>query len=71
MHGVFHVVFVCVFHVCDYVIVCFKLCGRTYTRYDVYGKYDCAGNYIHGKMYIGKKEILRLGNITLGVRKMK
>ena len=24
------------------VILCFKLCERTYTRYDVYGNYDCA-----------------------------
>ena len=21
---------------------CFKLCGRTYTRHEVYGNYDCA-----------------------------
>ena len=26
----------------DCVILCFKLCGRTYTRYDVYENYDCA-----------------------------
>ena len=41
MHGVFHVVFRYVFHVCDCVIVCYKLHGKTYTRYDVYGKCDC------------------------------
>ena len=41
MHGVFHVVFGYVFHVCDCVIVCYKLRGKTYTRYDVYGKCDC------------------------------
>ena len=35
MHGVFHVVFGYVFHVCDCVIVCYKL------WYDVYGKCDC------------------------------
>ena len=40
MHGVFHVVCGYVFHVCDCVIVCYKLCGKTYTRYDVYGKCD-------------------------------
>ena len=26
----------------DCVILCFKLRGRTYTRYDEYGNYDCA-----------------------------
>ena len=26
----------------DCVILCFKLRGRTYTLYDVYGNYDCA-----------------------------
>ena len=75
MHGVFHVVFGCVFHVCDCVIVCYKLHGKTYTRYDVYEKYDCAviawENYMHGVMYIGKRWMLRLEIITLGVRKMK
>ena len=59
MHGVFHVVFEYVFHVCDCVIVCYTLHGKTYTLYDVYGKFDCAvivrENYIHGLMYIGKK----------------
>ena len=25
----------------DCVVLCFKLHGRTYTRYDVYGNYDC------------------------------
>ena len=60
MHGVFHVVFGYVFLVCDCVIVFYKLCGKTYTRYDVYGKCDCVviarENYIHGIMYIGKKK---------------
>ena len=37
MHGVFHVVFEYVFHVCDYVIVCYKLRGKL----------------IHGMMYMG------------------
>ena len=37
MHGVFHVVFEYVFHVCDYVIVCYKLRGKP----------------IHGMMYMG------------------
>ena len=41
MHSVFHVVFGYVFYVCDCVIVCYKLRGKTYTRYDVYGKCDC------------------------------
>ena len=26
----------------DCVILCFQLRGRTYTRFDVYGNYDCA-----------------------------
>ena len=26
----------------DCLILCFKLRGRTYTRYDVYENYDCA-----------------------------
>ena len=37
----------------------FKLCGRTYTRTDVYGNYDCAVSaqeyYMHGLMRIGKR----------------
>ena len=37
MHGVFRVVFGYVFHVCDYVIVCFTLRGKL----------------IHGMMYMG------------------
>ena len=37
MHGVFHVVFGYVFHVCDYVIVCYTLRGK----------------FIHGMMYMG------------------
>ena len=28
-------------HVFDHVILCFKLRGRTYTRYDVYENCDC------------------------------
>ena len=73
MHGVFHVVFDYVFHVCDCVIVCYNLHRKTYTRYDVYGKCDCVviawENYMHGIMYIGKSGMLRLGTITLGVGK--
>ena len=37
MHGVFHVMFGYVFHVCDCVIVCYTLCGK----------------HIHGMMYKG------------------
>ena len=48
---------------------------KTYTRYDVYGKCYCVviarENYRHGIMYIGKSGMLRLGTISLGVRKMK
>ena len=38
MHGVFHVVFEYVFHVCDCVIVCYKLRGKLYTWHNVYRK---------------------------------
>ena len=76
MHGVFRVVFGYVFHVCDCVIVCYTLHRKLInTRYDVYGKCDCVviaqENYMHGIMYIGRSGMLRLGTITLGVRKMK
>ena len=37
MHGVFHIVFGYVFHVCDCVIVCYTLRGK----------------HIHGMMYMG------------------
>ena len=55
MHGVFRVVFGCVFHVCDCVIVCYTLRGKL----------------IYSMMYIGRSGMLRLGTITLRVRKMK
>ena len=75
MHGVFRVVFGYVFHVCDYVIVCYTLRGKLIHGYDVYGKCDCVviarENYMHDIMYIGRSGMLRLGTITLGVRKMK
>ena len=39
--------------------LCFKLRERSYTRYDVYGNYDCAVSaqeyYMHGLMRIGKR----------------
>ena len=48
---------------------------KTYTRYDVYEKCDCVviarENYMHDIMYIGSSGMLRLGTITLMVRKMK
>ena len=72
MHGVFHVVFGYVFHVCDCVL---HIACKTYTRYDVYGKCDCMviarENYMHGILYIGRSGMPRLGTITLGVWKMK
>ena len=52
----------------------YKLREKTYTRYDVYGKCDymviAQENSTHGIMFIGKSGMLRLGTITLGVRKM-
>ena len=76
MHGVFHVVFRYVFHVIDCVIVCYTLRGKhIHGMIYIYGKCDCMvialENYMHGMMYIGKSGMLRLGTITLGVRKMK
>ena len=51
--------------------LCFKLRERSYTRYDVYENYDCAISsqefYMHGLMRIGKRRMLRLGTITLGI----
>ena len=39
--------------------LCFKLRGRSYTRYDVYGNYVCAVSaqeyYMHGLMRMGKR----------------
>ena len=39
--------------------LCFKLRESSYTRYDVYGNYDCAVStqeyYMHGLMHIGKR----------------
>ena len=53
------------------VIVCYKLHGKTYTRYDIYVKCDYVvivrESYMHGIMYIGRSGMLRLGTITLGV----
>ena len=63
--------FLDVFHVCDYVIVCYKLHGKTYTRYDVYGKCDCMVIARWRNVYRKKNGMLRLGTITLGVYKMK
>ena len=48
---------------------------KTYTWYDVYGKCNCVviarENDMNGIMYIRISGMLRLGIITLGVRKMK
>ena len=48
---------------------------KTYTTYDVYRKCDCVviarENSMHDILYIGRSGMLRLGTITLGVRKMK
>ena len=41
MHGVFHVVFGYVFHVCDCVIMCYTLRGKL----------------IHGMMYMGNVNV--------------
>ena len=68
----FHVVFRYVFHVCDCIIVYYKLRGKTYTQYDVYGKCDYVVIAQWHNVYRKKKgEMLRLGTITLGVQKTK
>ena len=67
MHGVFHVVFGYVFHVCDFVIVCYTLCGKHIHGMMYMGnviawllrrkkKSIYIYIYIHGKMYMGKVE---------------
>ena len=65
----FHVIFGYVFHVCDCVIVCYNLRGKTYTRYDVYGKCDCVviarKNIYMGIMCIGKKWNAKVRNYNL------
>ena len=71
MHGVFHVVFRYVFHVCDCVIVCFTLRGKLIHGMMYMGKVIAWENSMHGIMYIGRSGMLRLGTITLGVQKMK
>ena len=71
MHGVFHVVFGYVFHVCDCLIVCYTLRGKLIHGMMFMGNVIAQENYMHGIMYIGKSGMLRLGTITLGVRKMK
>ena len=48
--------------------MCYKLCEKTYTLYDVYGKCDCVvitGNYMHGIMYIGKKWNVKVRNYNI------
>ena len=41
--------------------MCFKLCERSYTRYDVYGNYVCTVSaqeyYMHDLMRMGKKKV--------------
>ena len=75
MHGVFHVVFGYVFHVYDCVIVCYTLLGKHIHGMTYMGNvisWLLRGKlYIHGIMYIGKRGMLRLGTISLGVQKMK
>ena len=75
MNGMFHVVFGYVLHVYDCVIVCYTLRGK-----HIHGMIYM-GNVIawllRGKLYTlhnvyrKKNGMLRLGTITLGVRKMK
>ena len=52
--------------------LCFKLCERSDTRYDVFGSYVCTVSaqeyYMHRIIRIGKRRMLRLGTITLGMR---
>ena len=71
MHGVFHVMFGYVFHVCDCLIVCYTLRGKLIHSMMYMGNVIAWENYMLGIMYIGKSGMLMLGTITLGVRKMK
>ena len=75
MHGVFRVVFEYVFHVCDCVIMCYTLRGKPIHGMMYMGNVNAwllgGKNYMHGIMYIGRSGMLRLGTITLGVRKTK
>ena len=49
--------------------LCFKLRERSYTRYVVYGNYDCAVSaqefYMHGLMRIEKKVNAKVRNYNL------
>ena len=51
--------------------LCFKLREGPDTRYDVYGSYVCTVSaqeyYMHHIIRIGKRRMLRLGTITLGM----
>ena len=51
--------------------LCFKLRERSNTRYDVSGSYVCTVSaqeyYMHRIIRIGKRRMLRLGTITLGM----
>ena len=61
----------CVFHVCDCVIVCYTLRGKLIQGLMYMGNVIARENYMHDILYIGSSGMLRLGTITLGVRKMK
>ena len=59
------------FHVCDCVTVCYTLGGKLIHAMMYMGNVIAQENFMHDIMYIGKSGMLRLGTITLGVRKIK
>ena len=71
MHGVFHVVFGYVFHVCDCVIVCYTLRGKLIHGMMYMGNVIARENYMYDILYIGRSGMLKLGTITLKVQKIK
>ena len=61
----------CVFNVCDCVIVFYTLLGKLIHCMMYMGNVIACENYMHDILYIGRSGMLRLGTITLRVRKMK
>ena len=55
----------CVFHVCDYVIVCYTLRGKLIHGMMYTGNVIAWENYMHGIMYIGRSGMLKVRNYNL------